>query len=262
MLTRIGLVQVNSTADPARNLELVEEYTARAARAGARLVIFPEAMMRRFGGNLTAVAEPVHGPWAEAVRASAARHGVTVVAGMFTPVADGRVRNTLLITGGGVDTHYDKIHLYDAFGFTESSTVAPGEQPVLAEIDGTAVGFATCYDLRFPGLFQRLAADGADLVVVAASWGDGPGKVDQWRLLTRARALDATVFVAACGQSQPTDPGNTTAPLGVGHSAVVAPEGSVVAELGPAPDLLVTDIDPGEVDRWRKTLPVLANRRL
>lgn len=44
---------------------------------------------------------------------------------MFTPAGDGRVHNTLLATGPGVDTHYNKIHLYDAFGFRESATVAP-----------------------------------------------------------------------------------------------------------------------------------------
>ncbi|QIS12132.1 carbon-nitrogen hydrolase family protein [Nocardia arthritidis] len=261
MLGRIALAQVNSTADPGENLGVVREYTGRAAAAGARLVVFPEAMMRRFGGNLAAVAEPVDGPWADAVRRIAEEAAVTVVAGMFTPAEDGRVRNTLLITGGGVDTHYDKIHLYDAFGFTESATVAPGEHPVLAEIAGTTVGFATCYDIRFPGLFQRLAADGADLIVVAASWGDGPGKVDQWRLLARARALDATALVAACGQARPATVSNPTAPLGVGHSAVIGSGGTVLAELGPDPDLLIADIDPGQVDDWRKTLPVLANRR-
>jgi len=55
--------------------------------------------------------------------------GVTVIAGMFTPAGDGRVTNTLIAAGPGTpnqpDAHYDKIHLYDAFGFTESRTVAP-----------------------------------------------------------------------------------------------------------------------------------------
>ena len=106
---------------------------------------------------------------------------------------------------------YDKIHLFDAFGFAESDTVAPGDEPVTIEVDGLTVGLATCYDLRFPGLFQLLADRGATLVVVPASWGAGPGKREQWDLLVRARALDSTTFVAACGQADPTtvgrDPG-------------------------------------------------------
>ena len=31
---------------------------------------------------------------------------------------------------------------------------------------------------------------GATVTVVGASWGDGPGKVEQWELLARARALE------------------------------------------------------------------------
>ncbi|RDI42026.1 carbon-nitrogen hydrolase family protein [Nocardia mexicana] len=261
MLTRIGLAQVTSAVDPEQNLAALETYTARAAAAGARLVVFPEAMMRCFGGgSLAEVAQPVDGPWAEAVRLIAERAGITVAAGMFSPDGD-RVRNTLLVTGGGVDAHYDKIHLYDAFGYTESDTVAPGDKPLVLDIDGTRVGFTTCYDLRFPGLFQALADDGADLIVVAASWGDGPGKADQWQLLARARALDSTTFVAACDQARPTTDSDSPAPRGVGHSLVVAPDGQIVAALGAEPDLLITDIDPGRVQAVRRTLPVLANRK-
>ena len=128
---RIALAQIQSGTEPAANLGLVEEYTRRAADAGAGLVLFPEATMCRFGVPLAPIAEPLDGSWASAVRAIAERAGIVVVAGMFVPADDGRVTNTLIATGPGVDTHYDKIHLYDAFGFTESNTVAPGHEPVV-----------------------------------------------------------------------------------------------------------------------------------
>jgi predicted amidohydrolase len=147
---------------------------------------------------------------------------------MFTPDPSGRVRNTLLVTGRGTHLGYDKIHLFDAFGFTESATVAPGETPVLVEVDGVALGLATCYDLRFPELFRHLAAEGAAAVLVAASWGAGEGKREQWELLARARALDSTAWVLACGQADPAASGldyGATAPTGVGHSVVVDPAG-------------------------------------
>jgi predicted amidohydrolase len=258
---KIALAQVTSTVDPAENLAMLDRYTARAAALGARLVVFPEAMMRCFGGgSLSEIAQPLDGPWATAVREIAAHAGVTVAAGMFTPADDGRVRNTLLITGAGIDTHYDKIHLFDAFGFAESDTVQPGVDPLIVEIDGVRVGFATCYDVRFAGLFQRMADEGAQLTVVAASWGAGPGKVEHWQLLTRARALDATTFVAACDQALPADY-HGSAPRGVGHSTVVAPDGSVIAALSAEPDLLIVDIDIAVVQKVRESLPVLANRR-
>ena len=235
-----------------------------AVAAESRIVVFPEAMMRRFGGPIVDAAEPLDGPWASAVRELAASAGITVVAGMFTPSPDGRVFNTLLVTGGGVDTSYDKIHLYDAYGFAESNTVAPGSDPAVITVDGVGIGLATCYDIRFPGLFHTLADAGAAITIVPASWGAGPGKIDQWTLLVRARALDSTTFIAACDQADPAASGiesKGSAPLGVGHSMVVGPGGDVRGALADAPGLLTVDIDPGEVETVRRSLPVLANRR-
>lgn len=260
---RIALAQISSTPEPERNLELIGEQVRAAADAGARIAVFPEATMCCFGVPLGPVAEPLDGPWASGVRSFATEAGITVVVGMFTPAADGRVHNTLLATGGGVEASYDKIHLFDAFGFAESDTVAPGSAPVTIEVDGVTVGLATCYDLRFPGLFQLLADRGATLVLVPASWGAGPGKRAQWDLLVAARALDSTTFVVACDQADPRtvgrDPGR--APTGIGASAVAGPLGTIVAQLDAAPGLLVVDLDPGEVDAARKVVPVLANRR-
>ena len=257
---RTALAQISSTADPRANLELAAAEIAAAAAAGARLLVLPEATMCRFGVPLAPVAEPQDGPWAGELERLADEAGITVVAGAFTPGEGGRVRNTLLVRGAGVRASYDKVHLYDAFGFAESDTVEPGREPVVVDVDGVGVGLATCYDVRFPGLFTALAERGASVVVVAASWGAGPGKVEQWDLLTRARALDSTCFVLACGQADPGEPSG--APLGVGASRVVDPLGAVVAQLGPEPGRLVVDLDPAAVQRARAVLPVLADRRL
>ena len=242
---RIALAQIQSGTDPSANLELVEDYTRRAADAGASLVLFPEATMCRFGVKLAAVAEPLDGPWADGVRRVAASAGVTVVAGMFVPADDGRVTNTLIASGPNVDAHYDKIYLYDAFGFTESRTVAPGHEPVVITVDGVGVGLSLCYDIRFPELYVELARRGAHLITVHASWGSGPGKVDQWTLLARARALDTASFVAAVGQAYPGDEIAAVGPTGVGGSVVASPLGEVVATAGAEPQLLVSDVDTG-----------------
>lgn len=261
---RIALCQIVSTPDPEENLRGVADGVRRAAEAGARLAVFPEATMACFGVRLGPLAEPLDGPWATEVRRLADAHGVAVVAGMFTPTEDGRVTNTLLVTGGGLDTHYDKIHLYDAFGFSESRTVAPGEQPLVVELDGTTIGITTCYDIRFPGLYQALADRGASMIVTAASWGSGEGKRDQWELLARARALDSTSWVVACGQADPHSVGrepSPKAPTGIGYSTVVSPLGAIRAQLADAPDVLVAEVDPAEAEQARATVPVLANRR-
>lgn len=257
---RIALAQIRSGTDPAANLGLVEDYTARAAEAGASLVLFPEAAMCRFGVPLDTVAEPFDGPWATGVRAVAERFGVVVVAGMFVPADDGRATNTLIATGPGVDARYDKIHLYDAFGFTESTTVAPGREPVVITVDGVTVGLTLCYDIRFPELYVELADRGAELITAHASWGTGPGKLDQWTLLARARAIDTTTVVAAVGQAYPGDEIAALGPTGVGGSLVASALGEVLVSAGDEPQLLVCDVDLNAARKARETVAVMSNR--
>ncbi|MGE2717353.1 carbon-nitrogen hydrolase family protein [Mycolicibacterium litorale] len=257
---RIACAQITSGTDPAANLDLVEDFTRRAVDAGAQLVLFPEATMCRFGVPLEPVAEPLDGPWATAVRSIADRAGITVVAGMFTPSGDGRVLNTLLAAGGGVDAHYHKIHLYDAFGFRESRTVAAGSEPVTITVGGVEVGLTTCYDIRFPELYVELARRGAQLITVHASWGAGPGKLDQWTLLARARALDTTGYLAAVDQAYPGDEVAASGPTGIGGSLVASPTGNVVVNAGADPQLLVADLDLDAGRKVRETIAVLDNR--
>ncbi|GAB3929042.1 putative nitrilase/cyanide hydratase [Microlunatus endophyticus] len=267
---RVALAQLTSTADPQANLDLVEDSTRRAAERGAELVIFPEAMMCAFGNRLDTVAEPLDGSWVGRLTTIAQTYGPTIVAGMFTPGGqtgpDGRqkVINTLVATGPGGLASYQKIHLFDAFGFAESDTVVAGTEPVIIEVAGTSIGLTLCYDVRFPGLYQTLAERGAEVIIVSASWGAGPGKVEQWQLLTQARALDSTCFILAAGQADPATQGHRqagSAPTGVGYSAVIDPSGGAIAGAGAEPELLITDIDPGQVSEVRKIIPVLANRR-
>ncbi|WP_198045689.1 carbon-nitrogen hydrolase family protein [Kitasatospora mediocidica] len=260
---RVALNQMSAGPDPHHNLKAIEAGVADAVRGGAEVVVFPEAAMACFGTPLGAVAEPLDGPWAEAVRGIAARAGVTVVAGMFTPAPDGRVANTLLVTGGGVDTHYDKVHLYNAFDYRESDSVLPGRELVTFTRGGLTFGVATCYDVRFPHLFQELAARGAHAILLPASWGEGPGKAEQWDVLVRARALDSTSWVLACDQALPEDAGQrppSAVPRGIGRTVVVTPLGEVVQQLGLEPGQLLVDVDTETVAAVRRKLPVLENR--
>jgi predicted amidohydrolase len=266
---RIALAQMISSADPRANLAEIERTTEAAVAQGAELVVFPEAAMCAFGNDLGAVAEPLDGPWISGVRSLARRLGTTIVAGAFTPGSGGRVRNTLIVAGPTAETDdsYDKMHLFDAFGYAESDSVEGGERAVTVTVGETLVGLATCYDIRFSSLFVANAAAGARLSVVCASWGAGPGKVEQWQLLARARAVDTTTVVVAVGQGDPASlsdsPSGTAgaAPTGVGHSMIVSPFGVVLHELGAEPELLVVDVDLSSVDEARGSLPVLANQR-
>lgn len=256
----IAAAQLSSGTDPAANLELVIDAVSAAAARDARLVVTPEATMACFGSDLRAVAEPLDGPWADAVRAAAREHDITAVVGMFEPAPDGRVYNTLLVapaSGTPLDgpASYRKIHLFDAFGSRESAMVAPGDDLVQIPVDGVSVGLAVCYDVRFADQFSALGRAGAELIILPASWGDGPGKAEQWDLLTRARAADAQAWLLACDQAW--TPPRRSAPLGIGRSALIDPTGAVRSRLGSDVGLLIADIDTEAVREVRERVPIL-----
>jgi deaminated glutathione amidase len=252
---RVAAAQISTGADPVANLVIATESVRQAAEAGASVVALPEATLAAFGSDLRAVAEPLDGPFASALRKVAADLGVVVIAGLFEPAADGRVHNTLLATGPGVEASYRKIHLYDAFGSRESDLVAPGDELVTFEVSGVRVGLATCYDLRFADQFTALGRAGAELIVVPASWGAGPAKEDQWDLLTRARASDAQAWLLACDQAW--TPPTGTDPLGIGRSALIDPLGHPRARLGSEADLLVGTVDTELALAVRARVPIL-----
>lgn len=251
----VTLVQVASGLDPAGNRDRLAELVPPAPRPG--LVVFPEAFARDFGTPGSAVgsfAEPLDGPFVTELERVAARAGQSVLAGMFETSPDpGRPFNTLVLRGQ-VQAAYRKIHLYDSFGYRESDRLTAGVlKPTVVEIGGLRVGLMTCYDLRFPELARRLVDGGAEVLVVPAAWVAGPDKVEHWRTLARARAIENVAWVVAVGQ-----PG----PRYTGHSLVVDPMGRVVVEAGEEEETVTARLDRAAVLEARRTNPSLANRRL
>ncbi len=257
---RIALAQLVATTDPQANLALVGELTAQASAQGAELVVFPEATMCSFARPRADAAEPLDGPWANAVRQTAKETGTTIVVGMFTTTDSPQVHNTLLVTGA-VEARYDKLHLFDALGYAESRQIRAGDEAVSFELAGHHLGLATCYDVRFPALFTHLASRGAEAILLPASWAPGPDKLHQWRTLVTARAMDATAFVIAVDQARPPTAEDGRTPTGIGHSMVVGPTGTVLLELGEEPQLSVIEIDLNQVAAVRERLPILQHAR-
>ena len=254
-LLRVAAAQISAGPSPDANLAAAVDAVRRAADGGAEVVALPEATLACFGTDLRSVAEPLDGPFATGLRKVAADLGVVVIAGLFEPAADGRVHNTLLATGPGVEASYRKIHLYDAFGSRESDLVAPGNELVSFAFRGVTIGLATCYDLRFADQFTSLGRLGADLIVVPASWGAGPGKEEQWDLLTRARAADAQSWLLACDQAYVPPVG--TDPLGIGRSSLTTPLGQTHTRLSALPDILHGTVNTELVTAIRARVPIL-----
>jgi len=260
---RVALCQLPVSPDPAINLGRVREALATAASQGADLAVFPEATQARFGTDLAAVAEPLDGPFGAGLADAARGTGTALVAGVFEPAPDGRVYNTAVAyaASGQRMAAYRKIHLFDSLGETESKVVAPGSEPVLADLAGLRVGLLTCYDIRFPELARDLVARGADLLVVPAAWAAGLYKEEHWVTLVRARAIENTVWVAAAGQVPDPDSPPTRAPTGIGRSMLVDPMGVVRLDLGPFPGVATGGLDTALTAQVRDRLPCLAHRR-
>ena len=242
------------------NFEDLRQAAVAAQGDGAQLVVFPEYSQYftpKLEPSWLQAAEPLDGAFATALARLAAELRIFLVAGVLESVDGGaRFSNTLVAfdPSGALVATYRKLHLYDAFGARESDFAAHGpiEAPQTFEVGGIRVAMQTCYDLRVPEVTRRLVDAGAELVLVPSEWVPGPLKVDHWRTLLAARAIENTVYVAAADQA---------APNGVGASMVIDPAGVVMATLGDDPGILVAAVDHARIAEVRHQNPALQLRR-
>jgi deaminated glutathione amidase len=253
-----ALVQHKSTPDKAANLERAISSIERAAGMGCGLVILPETDSATPQEVTPAeVAEPLSGHYVSSLRETARTHRITVVSGVLETIPNEpfRASNTAVYIreDGELIGVYRKNHLYDAFGGGESKLFVPGTEPTRAFDAGWAkVGLMVCYDLRFPEVARKLALEGATVVIAPSAWVVGPLKEEHWMLLTRARALENTVYVLAA---------NMTGGKHTGRSVGIDPMGVVIADAGEIEGITVVQIDPDRVKTVREKLPALEHRR-
>jgi deaminated glutathione amidase len=262
---RAAAVQLTATADTARNLETADRLVRRAAALGAELVVLPEkwSVLGR-GEDLLAGAEPLDGPALTWAAATARELGLDLVAGSIAERVPGeeKLRNTCVHVGpnGAVRATYRKVHLFDVevdgVVYRESDHEAPGDEPVLTEVQGAGVGLAICYDLRFPELFRVLALRGARVFTLPSAF-TVPTTRDHWEVLVRARAIEDQAFVVAANQIGEHAPGLRSG----GRSLIVDPWGVVLACAPDTETVVVADLDLAEQDAIRARLPALAGRR-
>jgi predicted amidohydrolase len=192
----------------------------------------------------------------QALGAKACELGAYLFTGSFVERVAGRLFNTSLLLDerGQIVARYRKMHLF-GYQSEEPRLLSRGEQVVVAARPFGSVGFSICYDLRFPELYRRMIALGAEIFLTAAAWP--AARVEPWTLLNRARALENQAFVFACngcGASQGVRLG--------GHSLFVDPYGKVLAEAGDAETLLSLNVDLGTVRTARRDFTALQDRVL
>ena len=265
-LIRVACVQLTTRADKAANLEKTERLVAKAAASGADVVLLPEKW-NAIGGvdTLHEAAETIEdGESVAAMRGWASRHGITLVGGSITEQREGREKlsNTSLVfdSDGELAAVYRKIHLFDVdvggHSYRESEAEEPGEEPVVARLEGWPIGLTVCYDVRFPELYRILALGGAELVTVPAHFTLHTGR-DHWHVLLRARAIENQLYVAAAAQVGETLPGKQS----YGRSIVVDPWGIVLAQAVDEETVVAAELDRDRLREIRQKLPSLANRQ-
>ncbi len=264
---RVAAVQLTSTDDLDANLGAVRRAVAEAAERGAEFVAVPEnfAFLSREGLPVPC-AQGIDGEIVGTLRELARTHGIRILGGSFPELIadDTHIHNTsvLVAPDGKIEAVYRKIHLFDVdLGkgacFTESVTIAPGKDIVVAQTPFGGVGLSICYDLRFPELYRAMAAQGTSFLCVPAAFTPQTGK-DHWETLLRARAIENQAFVLApaqCGH-------HSNERSSHGRSLIIDPWGLVLAQAGDRPAVITADCDLDELERVRRRLPALTHRRL
>jgi predicted amidohydrolase len=267
-MTRIALFQPTTGIDPAANAGAIGQAIREATAGGAEILFTPE-MSGLLDRDSARAAKSLRSQDEDEVlaacREAARRQGIWLHLGSLAVLVDGgKVANRSFVIDrqGEIRACYDKLHLFDVDlptgeSWRESNVYLAGNGVVL--VNGTPVGklgLTICYDLRFPGLFARLAEAGADVIAVPAAFTVPTGRA-HWHVLLRARAIEAGLFVVAAAQVGHHQDGRQT----FGHSLVVDPWGEVVLDMGDRPGVGFAEIDLKRISDVRSRIPSLNHRR-
>jgi deaminated glutathione amidase len=262
---RAAAVQLNSTGDYERNLEVAERLVRGAAGEGADLVVLPEKWTALGDAELLrATAQPIDGPALTAAAGWARELSIHLVAGSIAERVPGqeKLSNTSVLLGPDGERHavYRKIHMFDVdideVAYRESAAEEPGDEIVVTDAGGVPVGLTVCYDLRFPELYRILALRDARVITVPSAFTERTGR-DHWEVLLRARAVENQVFIVAADQIGEAPPHYRS----FGRSLIVDPWGVVLAEAPDRECFVSAELDFSAQDRIRQSLPSLRNRR-
>jgi predicted amidohydrolase len=261
------MVQMRTSLLPEPSLAQGMALVREAATQGADYVLTPEVsnMMQL---NRKALFEHLktedEDPSLRAYRALAAELKIHLHVGslalLFSP--EKAVNRSFLIgPDGTLLASYDKIHMFDielpdGESYRESANYQPGETAVMSDLPWGRIGLSICYDVRFPALYRALAEGGAAFLTVPSAFTRKTGEA-HWHTLLRARAIENGCFVFAAAQGGLHENKRET----FGHSLIIDPWGTVLAEGGTDPSVIIAEIDPAKVETARKAIPSLQHGR-
>ncbi|MFZ4126007.1 MAG: carbon-nitrogen hydrolase family protein [Rickettsiales bacterium] len=259
-------IQMTSGDDVAANIAQLEPLMQEAIAKGAQLITLPENAfyMRCEGTAAGGIHKTNDHPGVQWAQKIAAQHNVWILIGSIRAEASAEAKpmnRSVLVGPHGISALYDKVHLFDVTlpdgtSYKESSQSGYGTLPVLARTPLGSIGLSICYDVRFPHSYRELALAGAEILLVPSAFTRPTGAA-HWHALLRARAIENGAFVIAPAQCGEHPGGRTT----YGHSLIIDPWGSILAEAGDVPCVITATIDLEKVGEVRKQLPVLQHHK-
>ena len=257
----VSLAQLSvERSQPEKNLQKGEEMVAEAARRGSDIICFPEMWTTGFDWAANERIAPQQESTIERIADMARRHHIWINGSLLALNGQGKVANTSILfdADGNRAGVYRKSHLFSFIH--EDRHMAPGESLCIVDTPWGRAGLAICYDLRFPELFRTYALKGVRLQLLPAAFPHP--RLQHWKVLLRARAIENQVFLLAVNQVGTEDLGTGGVTTYFGHSAVIGPWGETIVEGSEdAGELLTAEINPGAIDRVRERMNVLQDRR-
>ena len=264
-MKRIALAQMTSTEDSEKNLHAALSLLARALDSQADLVAFPENFLYLgTSKGYPEIASSIPGKITDCFQNRAAKHNLSILLGSIIEIDSNRSglyynTSVLIDRRGEMAARYRKIHLFDVdlpeIKLRESRYFLPGEEVVVCNHEIGRVGLSICYDIRFPGFFQKLTERGAEIVFLPAAFTLQTGK-DHWLPLLQARAIENQIYLAAPAQIGR----HGTSRVSYGSSAIVDPWGTVVAKAAEKSGLVFGEVDLKHLHRVRREMPVQSHR--
>jgi len=253
----VGIVQASYTTQPSENIDKTYSLIKKNYKE-ADLIILPEYSMTnplilKDPERAYEVSEyPTSSKYLPGIVKIANEYGVNILVHFIekTDKPPLTKSTSILVTNRGeLLPVYNKIHLFDAYGFKESSFFEPGRSlSKLISVNGFQLAFAICYDIRFPELFRSYALLGAHAVIVQSGWIRGPLKEEILDKLASSRAHENTMYVVVVNQ---------TGEMFTGRSGVFNPMGYRELDLGLDEKYAEYTLTLREVEKAREILPVV-----
>lgn len=214
------------------------------------IAVFPELAATGYDLDIAEeLAAAVPGALTDSIVDTACEHGITIVIGVPERDADALYNTLAVIDADGVKAKYRKQHPWG----DESGVFATGDGPTTIDTKAGTLGLALCYDLNFPELALEYARVGCDLLAVSAAWRRS-FEAD-WRLLTRARALDGPYYVAGSNHV-----GDQDGRIHAGGSLIADPTGTVLSEAKAGHGHAVAPVEADRLETARERNPVRQTR--